>query len=185
MNSLTGKLVRLRPVRESDFEFFAALKNDLRTQAYNQRLPMRATVDGVRDWWEKERKKPFSGEWSIETLKGKLVGHIGYEEYAPRHAATMGVIIGVEYWGKGYNQEAHELILNFLFEERGIQIVKLYTQGGGKRGIAAAKKIGFQVSSIGREGCIIGGKAVDHVIMDMLREDWYKSRKKKDRLPPL
>ena len=183
MNTLTGKLVRLRAPKEEDYEFFASLKNDLRTQAWNQRTPMRQTVKGVAAWLEKSQKRPHSGTWSIETLDGELVGHIGYDEGPPRLAASMGVIIGVDYWGKGYTQDAHELILHFLFEERGVQIVRLWTQGGGERGIAAAEKIGFQVTARGREGCIIGGKAVDNVLMDMLREDWYKSRKKKDRLP--
>ena len=59
----------------------------------------------------------------------------------------------------------------------------MYTQGGGERGIAAAEKMGFQVTARGREGCIIGGEVVDNVLMDMLREDWYKGRGLKDRLP--
>ncbi len=184
MHKFEGKLVRLRPPKDEDFEFYAELKNDLRTQAWNQRLPLRATVEGVKEWWDKERKKPNSGEWSIETLDGELVGHIGYGESPPRLAATMGIIIGVDYWGKGYTQEAHELLLEFLFEERGIQVVNLWTQSGGERGVKAAENLGFRISARFRENSIIGGKVTDTLFMDMTREEYYKSRKLEDHLPP-
>ncbi|MCK4757312.1 MAG: GNAT family N-acetyltransferase [Thermoplasmata archaeon] len=185
MDRMEGKLIRLRPPKEEDYEFFAALKNDLRTQAWNQRLPMRATVKTVAKWVEKEYERPDCGTWSIETLDGELVGHIGYSEGPLRFAASIGVITGVDFWGKGYSQEAHELMLEFLFEERGIQVVRLWTQASGERGLVAAQKLGFKIGARFREGSVIGGKSVDGVYMDMLREEYYKSRGKKDNLPPV
>ena len=185
MDTMTGKLIRLRPHKEEDYEFFAALKNDLRTQAWNQRLPPRATVKTVAKWVEKEYEKPDCGTWSIETLEGELVGHIGYGEGPLRFAASIGVITGVDFWGKGYAMEAHELLLEFLFEERGIQVIRLWTQAGGERGVAAAQKIGFKISARFREGSIIGGKLVDGIYMDMLREEYYESRGMVDHLPPI
>jgi RimJ/RimL family protein N-acetyltransferase len=183
MDKLEGKLIRLRPVREEDFEFFAELKNDLRTQAWNQRMPPRQTVEGVKAWWEKERKKTNSGTWSIETQDGQLVGHVGYDESPIRLSASMGIITGVDFWGKGYAQEAHELLFEFLFEERGIQSVHLWTQSGNERGVKAAEKLGFKISARFRENSIIGGKVTDTLFMDMTREEYYEARGKEDRLP--
>ena len=77
------------------------------------------------------------------------------------------------------------MLLEFLFEERGIQVIRLWTQAGGERGVAAAEKLGFKISARFREGSIIGGKLVDGIYMDMLREEYYKSREKKDNLPPV
>ena len=185
MDRMEGKLIRLRPPKEEDYEFFAALKNDLRTQAWNQRLAPRATVKTVAKWIEKESEKPDCGTWSIETLDGELVGHIGHSEDHTRFAATVGIITGVDFWGKGYAMEAHEILLEFLFEERGVQVVRLWTQAGGERGVAAAEKLGFKIGARFREGCIIGGKLVDGLYMDMLREEYYKSRGKEDHLPPI
>ena len=101
MDKMEGKLIRLRPHKEEDYEFFAALKNDLRTQAWNQRLPPRATVKTVAKWVEKEYERSDCGTWSIETLEGELVGHIGYGEGSLRFAASIGVITGVDFWGRG------------------------------------------------------------------------------------
>mgnify|MGYP000509867007 CR=1 FL=1 len=103
----------------------------------------------------------------------------------PGFAASIGVITGVDFWGKGYGMEAHELLLEFLFEERGVQVVRLWIQAGGERGVAAAEKLGFKISSRFREGSVIGGKLVDGIFMDMLREEYYESRGKVDHIPPV
>ncbi len=184
MDALVGKSVKLRPMRESDYEYFAALKNDMRTQAWNQRTPPCRTAQQMKEYYEAERKKPHTGDFSIETLDGTLVGTIGYGESPPRLAAHIGVLTGMEHWGKGYALEAHELLLRFLFEERGIQVVRLWTQSGNARGMAAAQKIGFKIQSRFREAGMVGGKPVDNVYMDMLREEFYAARGLKDSLSP-
>ena len=185
MDKMEGNLIRLRPPKEEDYELFASMKNDLRTQAWNQRLPMRATVKTVAKWVEKEYEKPDCATFSIETLEGELVGHIGYSEGPLRFAASIGVITKIDFWGKGYAMEAHEILLEFLFEERGIQVVRLWTQAGGERAVKAAEKIGFKIQARSREGSIIGGKLVDGLYMDMLREEYYESRGKNDHIPPI
>lgn len=185
MNTLTGKLVRLRPMKDSDYEYFASFKNDLRTQAWNQRIGMCRTAAQTKEYFENQQKKPGVADYSIEKLDGTLVGHIGYNEGPPRFAATMGIIMGTEHWGKGYAQEAHELLFEFLFEQRGIQVIRLWSQSGNKRGIAAAKKMGFKVMARLNEDTIIDGKPAGTVYMDMLREEWYESRKKKDAIGSL
>ena len=142
MDKMTGNLIILRPPKEEDYEYFASLKNDLRTQAWNQRTPMRATFATTKAWLDKEYKQPNCATFTIETKEGKVVGHIGYHEGNRRINSSIGVITGVEHWGKGYCQEAHDLLLEFLFEERGLQRVSLSTQSEGERGIKAAEKMG-------------------------------------------
>lgn len=182
METMTGKLVRLRPMRESDYAFFASLRNDLRTQAWSQRLPPCRTPEVQKEAFEKEIRKPNAAEFSIETLDGMLVGYIGFHEGPPRLAATFGLSVAVEHWGKGYSHEAQELVLEYLFEERGLQVVRLHTTSWNQRGIAAARKLGFKECVHMRENIILDGKVYDNVIMDMLREEYFAFRGKKDRL---
>jgi len=185
MDRLEGKLVRLRPMKDSDYEYFASLKNDLRTQAWNQRLPMAHTAAMMKERFEKSSKKPNTGEYAIEKLDGTLIGHIGFSESTPRLDASIGVVTGLEHWGKGYSQEAHELILEYLFEERGLQVVRLWSQSANERGVAAAKKLGFKVQAVFRESTIAKGKYSSTTYMDMLREEYYKSRGMTDNIGSL
>ncbi len=185
MDVLEGKLVKLRALRDSDYEALALLKNDLRTQAWNQRLPPCFSAATMRERYEKSLKRPYTGVFAIETLDGKLVGSMEYREGPPRQSATIGTIVAMEYWGKGHGLEAVELVLRFLFVERGLQAVGLWTQSGNPRAMGIAKKLGFKLSARLRENSVVDGKLVDALYMDILREEFYESRGLKDELPAL
>lgn len=179
---LEGKLVRLRPVGEQDYEYFAGLKNNLHTQAWNQRLPPNFTPEKMKKRFQEANDKPNSAILAIEKLDGTLVGNINYNEGTPRFDATFGIAMGEEHWGQGLGEEAQELLLEFLFIERGLQIVRLWTQGGFPWAVKAAEKLGFKVMVRFRENTIIDGKIVDTIYMDLLREEYFKSRKIKDNV---
>ncbi len=184
MDTLKGKLVLLRPPKEEDLEYFASLKNDLRTQGWNQRLPLTFTVESLRDKFLKRPEKGNKGILAIEILEdGKLIGNISYEEGPARLGATIGIATGTEFWGKGYAQEAQEILLNFLFIERGILVARLWTQTGFPWAQKAAEKLGFRVGVRFRENSIIGGKYVDCLYMDMLREEYFAHLGIDDPLP--
>ena len=174
METLSGEKVKLRPVKEEDFEYFAELKNNMYTQGWNQRLPPNATAATVRKKHEKSNEKPNCATLSIETLDGTLIGNVSYHEGLPRHDATFGIVTGKEYWGKGYASEAQEILLDFLFQERGIQIVRLWTQSGFPWAKKAAEKLGFKEMARFRENTIIDGKIVDCIYMDMTRAEYYE-----------
>jgi len=157
MDNLTGKLVRLRPCRDADFEYFATLKNDLRTQAWNQRMPLCYTAAKMRDRFAERLKDPHTGIYAIETSEGQLAGLIEHHEGPVRFAATLGIILGMEHWGKGIGREAQELVLRFLFEERGLQVVRLWTTSANERMVRAAEKAGFRLSARLRGAASSGG----------------------------
>ena len=173
---LQGELVRLRPLKEEDYQYLADLKNNMWTQAWNQRLPPNYTAAKIKKRFEDSNDKPNSAILAIERTDGQLIGHINYHEGLPRHDATFGIVVGKEFWGKGLGEEAQEILLHFLFHERGIQIVRLWTQGGFPWAKKAAEKLGFKEMARFRENTIIDGKIVDTIYMDMTRSEYYESR---------
>ena len=175
--TLQGKCVRLRPVKEEDYGYFAGLKNNMFTQAWNQRLPPNFTPEKMRKRFQEANDKPNSAILAIEKLDGTLVGNINYSEGVPRFEATFGIVMGKEHWGKGLGEEAQELILEFLFVERGVHVVRLWTQTGFPWAQKAAEKLGFRQMVRFRENTIIDGKVVDSLYMDMLREEYFEQRK--------
>jgi RimJ/RimL family protein N-acetyltransferase len=185
MERLEGKLVRLRPYRDADLEYFAALRNDMRTQGWNQRMPPRATPENTRERLEDRQRSQHSAVFAIETLKGQLVGYVTYEEGPIRLKAMLGAITGPEHWGKGYAREAQELVLRFLFEDRGVQVVNLWTTSWNARAVKAAAKLGFKPAARLREATVMDGRRCDAIIMDMTREDYYSARGKADSIKGL
>jgi ribosomal-protein-alanine N-acetyltransferase len=91
----------------------------------------------------------------------------------PRHAATVGVMVGKEFWGKGVAHDAQEVILRFLFLELGLRVVRLWTHSGNPRAIGLAEKAGFKVAIRQREAIYKGGELLDNVGMDLLREEYF------------
>ena len=182
MEFLEGEHVRLRPLRDEDFEFLSDLKNNLKTQGWNQRLPPKATPELMKERHKKYNEKQNSARLCIELKDGTLIGDISYEEGLPRHDATFGLAVATEYWGKGYAQEAQEIILHFLFVERGLSVVRLWTQTGFPWASKAAAKLGFKEMVRFRENSIINGQIVDCLYMDLLREEYFESRGLEDRV---
>jgi RimJ/RimL family protein N-acetyltransferase len=185
MERFEGKLVRLRPYRDGDLEYFAGLRNDMRTQGWNQRMPPRATTENTRERLEDRQRSQHSAVLAIETLEGQLVGYVTYEEGPIRLKAMLGAITGPEHWGKGYAREAQELVLRFLFEDRGVQVVNLWTTSWNEKAMRGAEKLGFKLGARLREATVMDGKCFDAIIMDMTREEYYSKRGLADPLPGL
>jgi len=182
MDTLSGELVRLRAVKDEDLEYLASLKNDMRTQAAGRRDPPRFTATFMRERHEKTLGSPMKGLWSIETKGGELVGTVDYHEYSPRLGAILGIVTGTEHWGKGYGREALELVIRFLFEERGLRVVNLWTTSWNVRMVGLARKLGFKIAMHERESRWLGGAIYDGLFMDMLREEYYAARGLEDGL---
>jgi len=180
--TLQAKLVRLRPIKDDDCEYLANLKNNMFTQAWNQRLPPNTTAEKIKKRFQEANDKQNSAILAIEKLDGTLIGNINYSEDVPRFDATFGIVVGKEHWGQGLAEEAQELILEFLFIERGVQVVRLWTQTGFPWAKKAAEKLGFRVMVRFRENTIIDGKIEDSLYMDMLREEYFKSRNLQDKV---
>jgi RimJ/RimL family protein N-acetyltransferase len=180
--TLRGNRVLLRPIKEDDYEYLAGLKNNMYTQAWNQRLPPNYTAEKIKKRFQEANDKPNSAILAVETLDGALIGNINYSEGVPRFDATLGIVTGKEHWGKGLAEEAQELLLEFLFVERGVQVVRLWTQTGFPWAAKAAEKLGFKLMIRFRENTIIDGQVRDSLYMDILREEYFKSRNLKDNV---
>ncbi len=176
----TREGVTLRPPTDDDCQFLADLGNNMRTQGWNQRLPPTRTAERVSEKIKEGLKKPYHAMLMIDTEKDGTVGYITYDEEKPRLGATLGLITAEDHWGKGYAEIATEIVLEFLFEERGLQVIWAWSQSGNVRAVGAAEKLGFKVSVRVREGTIMYGQLHDTLCLDMLREEYYESRGKED-----
>lgn len=185
MDSMSGKLVVLRAPRDEDCEFIAALRNDLRTQAWNQRLAPCVMPHRIEERLHEGLKRPNTGMFIVETKEQERVGYVNYEEGTPRLSATIGISTLEDFWGKGHAMEAIEILLQFLFEERGLLVVRAWTQSGNMRAVKGAEKLGFKKSARIRESAIIEGQLHDTLMMDLLREEYYESRGMEDKMAGL
>lgn len=187
--ALEGKLVILREERPEDLRPLVDLRNDLDTQAWSKTLPPDYTEHMYLQRYE---GREFSyqrddGRFIIESKEsGEFAGTISYTGLEPRWAAMIGIMLDKKFWGGGYAFDAQEVLLEFLFQELGLRVVRLFTHSGNPRAVGLAEKSGFRVSVRQRESIFKGGQLYDNLMMDLLREEYYAAHPHlEDNLPPV
>ena len=184
---LEGEKLILREERPEDMDLLVALRNDLDTQAWSRTLPPDYTE---RMYMKRFEKREFSfspeeGRFIIETKdSGEFAGTISYSGLEPRWSASIGIMVPKKFWGIGIAFDATETLLEFLYQELGLRVIRLYTQSGSPRAVKLAEKSGFKVSVRQREAIFKNGELYDNLVMDMLREEYFaRHPEMEDNLP--
>ena len=187
--ALEGDLVLLREERPEDMKLLVALRNDLDTQAWSRTLPP--------DYTESMYMKRFEErEFSFDRNEGRFIivskdsqefaGMIGYVWLNPRWAASIGIMVSKKFWGSGFAYDAQEVLLKFMFQELGLQVIRLFTNSGNLPAVGLAKKSGFQISVRQRQSIFKNGHVYDNLVMDLLREEYFARHPElEDQLPSL
>jgi RimJ/RimL family protein N-acetyltransferase len=103
--------------------------------------------------------------FAIETLDGKYIGNCGYYNVDNLQKETeIGIMIGDrEYWGKGYGSDAVATLVRYIFQEVGLERIRLYTLTTNVRAQRCFEKCGF-VSS-GR----VAKNGFEFIVMELYR----------------
>jgi RimJ/RimL family protein N-acetyltransferase len=173
---LEGEAVILREERAEDMKLLVALRNDLDTQAWSTTLPPDYTERMYMKRFEKREfsYSPEEGRFIIELKEGSdFAGTISYTGLEPRWSATIGIMVPKRFWGTGVALDASEVLLEFLYLELGLRVVRLYTHSGNPRAVKLAEKSGFRVSVRQREAIFKNGELYDNLVLDILREEYF------------
>ncbi|MFO7298801.1 MAG: GNAT family protein [Actinomycetes bacterium] len=174
--ALEGELTRLREIREEDLPVFVELRNDLETQAWSRTLPPDYTLEMIRRrYWDRDFSYHRNDAIFIVEVKEscEVAGMMSYSGVVDRFEADWGLAIRKEFWGTGVSRDASDTMLRFLFHELGLRVVRLWTQSGNERAVATFEKLGFKVATRTPGAIFKGGRWVDNICMDLLREEWY------------
>jgi RimJ/RimL family protein N-acetyltransferase len=93
-----GRLVRLRPVTETDLPCFLRWLHDPdihRWLALPESGPP-ATVEAEHAWYARTKQDPHQLVWAIETCGGQLLGNVALHRGFRVDAAELGLFIGAK-----------------------------------------------------------------------------------------
>ncbi len=169
---LRGKKITLRPVSERDLEQIACWRND----PDNRRFFFTTSIinpAGQQEWFEKLIADPNRFIYVIETVQGKPVGIIGMDKIDRRNQeAEIGPgLLDSNERGRGYIEEALELVLRYGFEELNLHRIYGACYSFNKT-IELAKFFGFVEEGVLRKAVFTQGRFHDKVILGLLREEW-------------
>ena len=80
----------------------------------------------------------------------------------------------INYKGKGVAKEASKLILNYGFENLGLNRIYLFTEAENVSAQKLFERVGFLREGIIRQDIVSHGKYIDRVVYGFLREEWKK-----------
>ncbi len=137
-------------------------------------LPLR--VDKTEEWFDRNRDRTDRFDAVIEA-DGVPIGVVGLlsidrKNGKAEHYITIGE---AAYRGRGISRDASRLVIEYGFEELGLNRIYFYTETGNAVVHHVYESLGFQ-----REGCLRGdlfsnGQYIDRYVYGLMREDWSAS----------
>jgi ribosomal-protein-alanine N-acetyltransferase len=173
---LQGDLVRLRPPQAEEAAAMATWFEDLEvTRFIKLRNP--PSLEAEKEFLERTARDPDSVFWAVEH-DGKLVGgtSIVRIDWKEGHGTTGTVIGDKTAWGKGLARELMQLRADYAFTQLPLRKLKSGYLDGNVASAKAQKAAGYREVGRWHGDKFIDGKWTDHVLTELMREDWAKGK---------
>ena len=172
---IQGKLVTLRPPRPDDAPVMITWFEDMEVTRF-LRLRHPPSIEMEKEWLEKMARSPDDIVWVIE-YQGRAVGTTAIHLIDWKNgSATTGTVIGDKsVWGKGLGRELMRLRARYAFTQLPLRKLKSAYVDGNDASAKAQAAAGYREVGRYRGDEFVDGRWRDHVMTEVLREDWEKA----------
>lgn len=174
----TTQRIRLRKMTEQDAQAYHSWRNDTRVmETTNPHMDVYAPEDTdafVRSviLGSSSSKSYIIGDADTETPIG-IMSLISID-YKNRNAELIIDIGEPDYWGKGYGQEALQILLHYAFNELNLHRLSLRVFDFNERAIRLYSKIGFKQEGVMKEALFRNGAWHDIIHMGLMQSEYMK-----------
>ena len=170
----------LRPFTEADAPMVQMLAGDRAIADTTLAIPHPYEDGMAKDWIATHQAKFEAGElvnFAI-TLRGdgELVGAIGLAVNQRFDSAALGYWVGVPFWNLGYCTEAAVAVINFGFEELGLNRIHAPHLKRNPASGRVMEKAGMSREGVARQSVKKWGRYEDLVLYGILRGDQRDGR---------
>ena len=172
---IEGKLVRLRPPKPEDAEAMIRWFEDMEVTRFLM-LRNPPSIDMEKEWLDKMARSPDDVVWVVEH-QGQAVGTTAIHMIDWKNgSATTGTVIGDKtVWGKGLGRELMQLRARYAFTQLPLRKLRSGYLDGNEASGRAQAAAGYREVGRYRKDHFAGGKYVDVIVTEVLREDWEKA----------
>jgi len=161
---LTHRLI-LRPMRMSDCDDLFAVFGDARVMQYWSTPPHSSPDQTAALIHETVNADPaHTAEYAIE-YEGRVIGKAGFWRMP-----EVGYLLHPDYWRRGLGQEALQALIQYGFEQRGLDKITADVDPNNAASLAMLKKLGFVETGRQKNTLEIGGKWFDSVYLALTRD---------------
>jgi len=174
---IEGRKVVLRGVRRKDIQYFLKWLDDPEiSKPLDRYLPI--SEIGEENWvLEIERKKDVIVFTIVDKKTREPIGNCGFHKIDFKNQrAEVGILIGREYWGKGYGSEALELLISYGFVQLNLNSIASLVVSSNERSLRLHKKVGFKIQGRMRDSIFVDNEFHDMLYLDILRSEWQRRR---------
>lgn len=175
---LENDRVRLRPLVIQDFETFQhfSLKQP-EIWKYSQQPAsglenLKSYLDIAMEARRAETAYPFV---VFDKISEQVAGSTRFYDFQKRNnTVQLGYTwYGKDFQGTGLNKQCKLLMLEFAFENLGIDRVEFRADANNERSITAMKSIGCTFEGILRNNCTAPNGRRDSIILSILKDEWF------------
>jgi RimJ/RimL family protein N-acetyltransferase len=175
-----GKKIRLRPLREGDWEVLWAERQDSEAiRLFEPGIQLPVSEEQMQAWVHETAGKPLDPagmeplSFMVETLEGEPAGIANLFDRNPQ-MGTFGLALRIfrPYWRRGYAREALWLMMRYGFHELRYQKVNSATIDSNVPSIKMHIALGFELEGRIRRNVFTGGEYHDEVWFGMTREEF-------------
>lgn len=175
---LENDRVLLRPLQPEDFEILKEFAiNEPNLWEYSLLSAdgeenMKIYLNSAFADKAKETAYPFI---VFDKKTNRYVGSTRFYDYQHKHnTVQLGFTwYGKEAQGTGLNKNCKFLMLQFAFEELGLDRVEFRADNNNQRSIAAMKSIGCTVEGVLRSNCTSLSGRRDSIVLSILKDEWF------------
>jgi [ribosomal protein S5]-alanine N-acetyltransferase len=151
------------------------LVSDARIAETTLNIPHPYPPGAAEEWIRSHRENADSGtavNLAIERRDdGALVGAIALGIVAQHLKAEVGYWIGVPYWNNGYATEATRALIDYAFDELGLNRIYAFHFSGNPASGRVMEKAGMQLEGVLREEHVKNGEYRDSRLYGIIRSD--------------
>jgi RimJ/RimL family protein N-acetyltransferase len=136
------------------------------------------TLEDEERWYDEMATSETDEVFEIHVAEdGRYIGNTGLNKIDRTHrSAELGIMVGSKPdQNQGYGRDAMVTLLRHAFEDLGLHRVFLRCDPLNERGVRAYEGVGFTRVGHEREAVLIEGRWCDHLVFDML-EDEFRAR---------
>jgi RimJ/RimL family protein N-acetyltransferase len=175
--------LRLRPFRMADADDVQRLAGDPAVADTTLKIPhpyedgmAEKWISNHRDWFDRREQAVFAVTLKLSraTAASELIGAIGLRIEPDDQRAELGYWISKSFWGQGYCTEAARAVLDFGFEQLGLNRIVAHHFGRNPSSGRVMQKIGMSLEGRLRQHARKGDAFEDLELYGILRSEWQR-----------
>lgn len=181
--TLTGSRIQLRPFNDQAIEAMLQILQEpevlvktgsVSSSDQKQDLDQEA----VRAWYSRRNDKKNRLDLAIYIPEtDQYVGEVVFNEYDARNkSVNYRIAIGQGGRNRGYGTEATKLMVDYGFEQLGLNRIELEVLDFNARARHVYTSCGFVAEGRRRQAYLLDGQYHDAVLKSVLRSDWEEAR---------